>query len=162
MRWTWAIVCSVLCAVPKAAVAAGELMGISRLELTIESLDDDNRTCGVTEDVITRALTYPISGSRLRLERVNNFKHPYLYVNITTIFMRSAQNCASSVNVQLRANQTVLIEASRNSVFTKVLLWSQGSIYTSSADRHGRQIQEGLEDVAKKLVTDWNLDNRAR
>src|SRR5262249_33555826 len=49
---------------------------------------------------------------------------------------------------------------SGRNVSEPIELWSLGAIVSSSLSNHRRRVAEWIEELAKKFVTDWNLDNQ--
>jgi len=106
----WLLIISIaLISYPASASAAdGRLAGVTVIDFVIEPLDQDDASCGITNDLIDRAVMHPISGSQLRLNRDRkDLKNPYLNVNITSLFSKNAgfyersRRCASKRRKQL-------------------------------------------------------------
>jgi len=134
------------------------LRGLWRIELVIENLGQDSKACGITEDSVRAAFTYPASFSSLQIAK--DPESPYAYINVNTIRPSGTQFCFSSVEMRIVAPQQIELEFSGRQALSEVVLWRVGSILTSSANRHERQVTETIEGYAKKFISDWNLDNK--
>ena len=163
MYWLLIVSIALILYPASASAADGRLAGVTVIDFVIEPLDQDNASCGITNDLIDRAVTSPISGSQLRLNRDRqDLKNPYLNVNITSLFSKSAGLCSSSLSMEVRAVQTVRIEASNATVLAPIVLWSWEQLVMGPPGAHGQQVQVGIEEKAKNLVVRWNEDNRPR
>jgi hypothetical protein len=136
-----------------------DLRGINRIRLLVEKLNESHDECRITEALIRDAFMYPASGARFVV--VNDILGvPFMYFNIATMWIKSDQRCFSHVDMRLQVNQNVKLEASGRTIFSTIELWTLQSIWTSGKDRHAQAIRDSIEQMTKKFITDWNLDNK--
>jgi hypothetical protein len=157
---SWLVVCvavafSLMCNQGLAQTRHNVLRGLSEMDLTIESLSEDAKRCGLTKEAIRAAVMYPLSSTKIALDRDASVT---LYINVGTIYQK--QGCISSVAVQAYAFQKVTLLFSGDERVVDIILWKSGSLLTSSWNGHVRQVSETIEEEVKKFITDWNLDNR--
>jgi hypothetical protein len=57
--------------------------------------------------------------------------------------------------------QRVNLDFSGRSVFSTLILWHSDEIVGNNRDAYGKSVSDAIEELAKKFVTDWNLDNKA-
>lgn len=66
---------------------ADALRGLKSISLVVDSLDEDERRCGITEQLIRDAFLYPISQSRIPLS-ASESEGPVFWVCVTTLIQR--------------------------------------------------------------------------
>lgn len=154
----YAITCLILLSLPLEAQTFGHaLRGLATIRILIERLDDNSLECGLTEAAIQNAILYPISAANIG---VTDSANEFLCVNATSLFFSPVQWCVTNINMRAEANQNVKLDYSHRTVFTSVELWSDGGIYSTVRSDHARDVTGNIEDLAKKFVTAWNLDNK--
>src|SRR5262249_13028668 len=134
------------------------LRGLSRISIMVERVDHDGKACGLTEDVIRNAVLYPLSSAI----QVLNAPYTTLYVNTSSYFSPEIPDgfCVTHIHMQAFSHQEVTLDFSGRKVWEPIELWSLGAIVSSYLSNHRRRVAEYIEELAKKFVTDWNLDNQ--
>jgi hypothetical protein len=133
------------------------LRGLVKIQILIEDLNNSSLECGLTEALIRNAVLYPISAASIV---VTEFAPVALYVNANSLFPGSEQICVTNIYMRAETMQNVILDYSGRTVFSNVELWSDGMILFTDRAYHARHVAETVEDLAKKFVTDWNLDNK--
>jgi hypothetical protein len=123
----------------------------------MEPLDDQGKACGLTEASIREAIMYPLSSSKIKVDRA--LAPAVFYVNVNTSYSKD-RLCVSSVHMEARFYQNVTLKFSGDTMLVEINLWRDGGILFSPPSRHAAQITSGIEQYTKKFVTDWNLDNK--
>jgi S1-C subfamily serine protease len=134
------------------------LQGLSRVDLVIDDLDEQDKECGLTKSAVRTAVMYPLSSSRIEVDQSADV---VLYVAIGTLSFRADRLCVSHVKLQVLSVQSVMLSFSDLQTRAEVELWHSGGMLSSDRDSHARRITGSIEQRLKKFITDWNLDNKA-
>ena len=132
----------------------GSLKGLTKIRLLVEDLSKGSELCGITSGIIRDAL-YPISSSKLQISDTADAR---FYIQITTL--QSQVQCKSKIDIRVYLFQHEKLPFSDLVRSYDVVLWSEGSFFTSDVDEHARIIREGIENMTKDFVTAWNRDNK--
>jgi hypothetical protein len=62
--------------------------------------------------------------------------------------------------MEARSFEEEMLTSSLRKVRSEIVLWRDGRLASSNRSGHARLVAEGIEQLAKKFVTDWNLDNK--
>ena len=133
------------------------LRGLAHLQLLIESLDSSAASCGLTKSAIENAIKYPLSSEKLALV---NDSDEVLYVNILSVYHESKSYCVTYAQVEVYSYQSVTLKFSGRDTVTEIPLWDHGFIISSDQSEHAERVEHRIEDFTKRLITDWNLDNK--
>jgi hypothetical protein len=144
---------------------SNRLSGVKEISFLIERDDDDANECRITEDLIRDAFMYPLSGGRFAVKERPVLDVPYMYISIPTMFFKQRQHCVWHILMQLGVPQGVTLTASGRTVFAKVELWHERFMMSSAlkdyaGQDHARRVREAIEEMTKKFITDWDLDNK--
>ena len=129
------------------------LRGLESLYLLVEELSAGSTVCGVDEQTIRSSIADPLANGGLKIGSSDN--GPTLAANITTAYAKDVALCASSINLLLYATQSVSIADTHNEAFVPVMLWHSGMLLVTGKAQHHEQLRGALEEMAKKLATDW-------
>jgi hypothetical protein len=132
-------------ALAQSAGPSTPLTGLKSVQLVVEYLGDDSKTCGLDMEALGNAVTYPISTSA-----------PALYVQVITVYNKSGNLCASSYLLEVYDFQSVILEQTGIYSSVKLTLWAEDGVGVSDKARHRSDITSTLEELAKRLVVDWN------
>jgi hypothetical protein len=141
-------------ALAQSAGPSTPLTGLKSVQLVVEYLGDDSKTCGLDMEALGNAVTYPISTSRLKLKPKSSA--PALYVQVITVYNKSGNLCASSYMLEVYDFQSVILEQTGIYSSVKLTLWAEDGVGVSDKARHRSDIISTLEELAKRLVVDWN------
>ena len=130
------------------------LKGLTKIRLLVEDLSKGSELCGITSGIIRDAL-YPISSSKLQISDAADAR---FYIQVTTL--QSQVECKSRIDIRVYLIQHEKLPFSDLVRSYDVVLWSEGSFFTSDVDEHARIIREGIENMTKDFVTAWNRDNK--
>jgi hypothetical protein len=134
------------------------LRGLAEINVLVEDLDDEDIKCGLTKDLIRDAVLYPTSSAKIRV--TNELVSEWLYVNTLSFFSEAAQYCVTTVVMEARSFEEEMLTFSRRKVHSEIVLWRDGRLASSNRSGHARLVAEGIEQLAKKFVTDWHVDNK--
>jgi len=133
------------------------LRGLAALELLIEEFNQHSADCGITENAIRASAMYPLSAAKIR---VNPLSDVTLYVAIDSLYLREERICFSSIHMEAYIPQHVTLKFSDRETFAPVRLWQTRFLASSGQNRHPKRVSDIVEDLTKKFLTDWNLDNK--
>jgi hypothetical protein len=134
------------------------LRGLAKINVLVEDLDDEDIKCGLTNDLIRDAVLYPTNSAKIRV--TNEHVSEWLYVNTLSFFSEAAQYCVTTVVMEARSLEEEMLTFSRRKVHSEIVLWRDGRLASSNRSGHARLVAEGIEQLAKKFVTDWRVDNK--
>jgi hypothetical protein len=147
-----------LCLTPIEANAQDLYLGLTHLNkfhLTVFLPNADK--CGITKQLIEDAFMYPASGAKFQVADDPNSGE--INIEIETVQLGPGI-CASSVSLHVLYRQPVTLEYSNTMARAAVLLWNRAGVVTSIDSEHASQIKQGVEDVTKSFITQWNLSNK--
>ena len=75
------------------------LAGLSTIQLLIEDLPSAAAACGLDLRLISNAVMYPLSGSKIRVVLAPQVAVPTLYVRLTTVVVAQGQICSTAVRI---------------------------------------------------------------
>jgi hypothetical protein len=129
------------------------LKGLTKIRLLVEDLSKGSELCGITSGIIRDAL-YPISSSKLQISDTADAR---FYIQVTTL--QSQVRCKSKIDIRVYLIQQERLFSDLVRSYD-VVLWSEGSVFTSDVGEHAPIIREGIENMTKDFVTAWNQDNK--
>lgn len=131
----------------------GTLRDVSSLEVAIEPLDQDARSCGVSEASLIDSVRGGAENAGFKLD---GFDYA-LYLRISSLPRES--DCFSSVDIEVRYLGKLPLPAYPNGNLVRTVLWSNGTIIISPRNVHGREIAAVVTHLVKGLAEDWTRDN---
>jgi hypothetical protein len=149
----------VLClsAVCAKAETTSALSGLKQFQLLVEDLSQSDPKCGITEDLVRRALMDSVASQKFKIVDKSTVA---FYVKIATLHTANGI-CMSVTNVDLRAAQNVQLAFSGAEHFVRVLLWSNAWFDTSpGGNAHKKQIRKTLEEASQQFIDDWQSANK--
>lgn len=150
-----AAVALILCG--PASVAAqtlhGTLRDVTNIEIAVEPLDQDARSCGVNEQALTKAIR---EGAKQAAFSFKGYDYA-LYVRISSLPRQD--DCFSSIDIEVRYVGKLPLPAYPKGNFVRTVLWSNGTIIISPRNVHGREIASVVTYLVEGLVKDWTRDN---
>jgi hypothetical protein len=163
-RWQWLILVSALVMLLSLQAVAqtsnNALRGLSQMDLVIETPGVESSQCGITKEIIRNAVLYPVSSTKLEIKE-NTLPLPYLHVGFVTLFFQRRDFCVTYVALEVYSVQPMTLDASDRDILAIIQLWEAGTLGSSQRVKHAQEMTEWIEVLTKKLITDWNLDNRA-
>lgn len=159
------IVCVSLGREASAQTDEHSLVGLSKIRVLVEELSKGATDCGITRSFIENAVAFPLSLSGIKIvPSTGNEGEPTFYVNASILYNQYASLCIVNVSVQLtdfhpfRPNY---YPTSADAPFLKLLLWDEGHLISTGQNGFAQFLGETLNDVAKKFVVDWKIDNQS-
>ena len=137
---------------------SGDLKGMTQIHLLIETLTDDAKACGITEELIRDAFMYPASSSRLQI--TSDPASPTFYIQVSTLRLNPEGICFSGVNYESYNSQFVQPYFAPTPKLYDVVFWKTGYVFFSGKNQHVQLLKENIEDHVKRFLTTWNLDNK--
>ena len=130
------------------------LKGIQGVKLLIEFPGTEGTECGITLEGLRQAVMFPAISTNLGFRS----GPPYYYVNVTTI--KGVNICSSNVRIELYYLSKVELPNYPSGILADVVLWHSNYVLQSGKTRHMKDVQNIIEDLTKKFLIDWNLDNK--
>jgi hypothetical protein len=148
-----------LCLTPIEANAQHDgLTHLNKFHLNVAlTAEGDAKECGITKQLVEDAFMYPASGAKFQV--VGDPNSAQIGIGILTVQVGPGL-CASSVVLNVTSIQTVTLDYSNTTISAAVLLWNKAGVVTSPRSQHASQIKQGVEDVTKSFITQWNLSNK--
>jgi hypothetical protein len=133
------------------------LRGVSQWQILVENVDSNSQSCGITKDKIRNAALYPRSSAKFEI--VDDAASA-ISISVSTLAPSSTHLCFTVIRLTAQAVQSVRLDVSDMDATVLIILWEKSSILSTVRDEHSRHVTESIEDLAKKFVIDWNLDNK--
>ena len=131
----------------------GTLRGVTNLEIAVEPLDSDARTCGQRMSDLTEAVKKGAEGAGFTLDGYDYA----LYLRISSLPRET--DCFSSIDVEIRYVGKLPLPAYPDGNRVRAVLWSNGTIIISPRNQHGREVTAVVTLLVKGMVEDWIQDN---
>lgn len=131
------------------------LEGIGSVNIIVEGLHDGARPCGVTIDALRSAASFPIVTSRLLMSKTSAIT---FYVQVSVLSQDSG--CTAAYEIEVYANQNVVVTESNLRKFVEVELWEQDGLMVGPRGDFGRRMTDVIDRLAKQFVVDWTLDQQ--
>lgn len=131
----------------------GTLRDVTNLEIAVEPLDSDAKSCGISETTLADAVR---DGSENAGYNLDGYDYS-LYVRISSLPRES--DCFSSIDVEVRYVGKVPLPAYPGGNRVRAVLWSNGTIIISPRNQHGREVTEILRHLMQGMTEDWVQDN---
>ena len=161
-RMSVALVALVLLgAVPATAQTAQQerLAGVTEAYVSIEVLDDDSASCGITETGLTTAASKTLLDNGIGV--IDESIGPMLYVNVNTVYFYSLNLCVSSLTVELKEGLYANPRHSAQRVFGWFMLaTTYTEILSSLISDHGQRIRDMVFEAVEAIAVDIRLANQ--
>jgi hypothetical protein len=135
------------------------LKGLTEVELVIEKLSADSQACGITEQSIRDAFTFPVSSTALKISKPSITNHPVFYIKVITI-REDAGRCTSAIQFRVFEFRLIKPDFSDLSRSAAVEYWHDNWLGFSGQSQHNKMIRDDVEAATKRFLTKWNLDNK--
>jgi hypothetical protein len=144
------VAAAMMCSPPACAVSFGsddlDLGVLDHLHLTIGTNHKQAETCGITFELLSQAIEYPLVGTGLVITSSGDV---FLSVSETTLLI--ANNvCVTAYELEVFTGQRGRIS------WNKVVLWSASGIYSSAIGDHAQRTRDMYQNQARALVVSWN------
>lgn len=131
----------------------GTLRDVTNLEIAVEPLDSDARSCGVRESDLTEAVKKGAEEAGFTLDGYDYA----LYLRISSLPRET--DCFSSIDVDVRYVGKLPLPAYPNGNRVRAVLWSNGTIIISARNQHGREVAAVVTLLVRGMAEDWIQDN---
>lgn len=125
-------------------LAQNALSGVDTVDILIETLDDDARKCGITQDMLDAAVRLPLASSRINVRQ--GLDLPYVYVNANVLTL-SGGLCVVGVRLEFKK-----WSESERAVGG---FWDTGGVTTGSPTFVSRKIAQNVEGWTKQFIAAW-------
>jgi pyocin large subunit-like protein len=151
-----------VCADPSVPINAEDLSkllrGITEVGIMVDHLDEDTRTCGITEDLVKSTIEHTLK-KNIPVTITDVFQsNADVYIKITTNYIAQVDVCLSSIEMEIK--KLVGLEDGNNTVTGLVTIWSAGNLSSGSRPNYPRWFQENLSKGLTQLSSDWLLQNQ--
>jgi hypothetical protein len=134
------------------------LRGITEVGIMVDHLDEDTRTCGITEDLV-KSTTELTLKKNIPVTITDVFhSNADVYVRITTNYIEQVDVCLSSVEMEVK--KLVSLKDGNKTVTGLVTIWSAGNLSSGNRPDYPSWFQENLSKGLTQLSSDWLLQNR--
>lgn len=131
----------------------GTLRGVTKMEIAIEPLDADARTCGQRMSDLTKAVK---KGAEKAGFTMDGYDYA-LYLRVSSLPRES--DCFSSIDIDVRYVGKMPLPAYPSGNRVRAVLWSNGTIIISPRNQHGLEVASVVTRLVKGMVEDWIRDN---
>jgi hypothetical protein len=121
------------------------------INFVIETLDEEDRSCGLSQSAMDAAVRVPLSRSGFRIDSNST---DYVTVNFLTTQL---PNAVCVAHVQFRFRRMALFKG--NIFLYGVEVWNRNSLITGFPSEFGRRVNDLLEGFTNELVAKWLIDN---
>lgn len=122
---------------------ASALKGVREVDLLVENLDSDARSCGVSSDMIDAAIRLPISNTRLKLVQKDGNGYVYANANIIDLGARCV------MNLTLQYNKLSISELQYG------VFWSKSSLWIWPKNDTKNQVEKEFDSFARQFIAAW-------
>lgn len=143
-----------LCCGADANAQLNALEGQSSIKLLVETIDEEAKSCGISEDALDASMRIQLSRSPMKV--VSAGAAPYLYANVTAVRI-GAGGCA--VSVALSFNRYMWVAPRANSDGVVATTWKKSAILTGGSADTGRRVANTVEDMTKLFIAAWLKEN---
>jgi hypothetical protein len=134
------------------------LGGLDEVRIGVAELDEDAKTCGLTEELIknTTALTLK-ENTPIKIIEGNSADKADIYVRISTTYIPKIDLCLSGIDLTVR--KLVDVKDKENAVTGLVAIWDASNLSSGKRDGYPIWFQKSLSDGLNQLASDWFLQN---
>lgn len=134
------------------------LSGIERLDLLVNGFAQDNTGCGVSDDVVRRAVTSAFEANDVS---VSSESEPVVaLVRVSTTAEGNTDRCVSDYEISLMARVEVAPSPVQEPIAGLLSLWSETRAVASDRPDHLDRVTSGLSSLARDLATQIHLANQ--
>ncbi len=135
------------------------LRGIRQMDLLVESLakDEDAKKCRISDKELSDS--FNLTTAALAKFRIVKEAETTAYINPTVLFVNDGM-CVYNIQLQVYSIEDVRVTQSNRIVTAVVELWESSNIGYASPDNLAKELRTILDRLSKKLITDWDADNR--
>ena len=127
------------------AVSADVLRGVREITILVEKLDEDASKCNLSEDMIDAAIRLPLSNSKIRIVKPEDYPDSYLYAYV--IAVDSGVMCR--LYVELAYRKYIRTEKAFGQ------FWRKNLIMSSNKTSVAKTVGDSFEAYAKQFVSAW-------
>lgn len=131
-----------------------KLEGIKSVRILVTDLGESS--CGVTEDSLRSAASFPIATSPLSFDRSE-----FVLLVVANIGdLGNGVGCVVGYSVSLDIAQEVTVDATGLRKTFTLTLWEEDGLLWGPAEGFARRVRQKIEDLTKQFVVDWTLDQQ--
>lgn len=126
-------------------VSADVMRGVKEITILVEGLDSDASACNISKDMIDASVRLPLSNSRIKIVKNEDYPDSYLYAYVMTI--DSGSMCR--MYVELAYFKFVHIEKKYGQ------FWRKNVLLSNNKASAGKVVADDLEAFTKQFVSAW-------
>jgi hypothetical protein len=137
-----------------------KLRGLMSVRLIVPELDEDAKSCGLSQELVRDAVMFPASSSKLEFLDATGDGAVFEVV-ITTMVQERPVQCITNLAINVWIVERVKFDYAPDAIrYAAVTMWFSGAICVSVATKHPQMLRTAIENKTKKFLTDWNLANK--
>jgi hypothetical protein len=137
------------------------LGGVNEIRIGVAELDEDAKTCGLTEELIksTTALTLK-ENTPIKIIEGNSADKADIYVRISTTYIPRIDLCLSGIELAVR--KLVDVKYKESTVTGLVTILDASNWSSGKRDGYPIWFKKSLSEGLNQLASDWFLQNYIR
>lgn len=126
-------------------VSADVMRGVKEITILVEGLDSDASSCNISTDMIDASVRLPLSNSRIKIVRKEEYPDAYLYAYVMTI--DSGAMCR--MYVELAYYKFINVEKKYGQ------FWRKNVLLSNNKATAGKVVADDLEAFTKQFISAW-------
>jgi len=131
------------------------LEGITSVRVVASISDEDGSACGLREEGLSSAASFPIITSPLDLSDESEF-----VLVVSSSARETSVGCTGSFRVRLLTFQFVVLDGTNLRKWVTIDLWNRGGLIAGPKGRFSSRLGEAIEVLTKTFIVDWTLDQQ--
>ena len=137
------------------------LSGVNEVRIGVAELDEDAKTCGLTEESIKSATELTLKESTpIKIIEGSSAYNADIYVRISTTYIAELDLCISGIELAVR--KLVDVKDKEKTVPGLVKIWDASNLSSGKRDGYPTWLQKSLSEGLNQLASDWFLQNYIR
>jgi hypothetical protein len=129
------------------------LRGFASARLVIEDLDENAKSCGVTESALDTSARFVLSQSRIKIDPSPS--GPFIYIATNVMRLSNRESCVYSYILSFNAAARVVA----NNVVASTEIWSTSGVGIAPRSNTPRVLTEAIDAITKRFVVEWSKVN---
>ena len=142
-----------------AQTIGNQLRNAKQFDFVVEDIDKAAEACGITNAMVRDAFNFPASSAAFEIVKWRAGL-PTIHFQIVTIHSLKTSQCFSMIELGIIAIENVRMSYSNADVMSTIMIWTSTEIHYSAQARHEQNSRQIVENLTKRFITAWNLDNK--